>query len=225
MSRKINLGIEKYNLLVFDCDGTLIKSNSIKSEIFRDSLYKYDARDVQQLIEFHKLNGGISRFKKFKYFFTQVLKLKNYTAELHDVLNLFSQLSLSRLKNVPLIPGVENFLKKLSMMELQLIVSSGSEENELRALLENLGLSNYFDYIGGSPKSKEEIVNEYISQNNLINPKCLVFGDSISDFILSQKLNCDFVFVEEDSEWLDHENYLKNDGVIKINNFFELNLN
>lgn len=211
--------------MVFDCDGTLIKSNSIKSEIFRDSLFKYDKEDVQKLIKFHQSNGGVSRFIKFKYFFKQVLKLKNYTAELDEALNLFSQLSSTRLKNVKLIPGVENFLTMLSKIELKAIVSSGSEESELRALLESLKLSKYFDYIGGSPKSKEEIVHEYISKNHLTNPQCLVFGDSVSDFMLSKKLNGDFVFVEEDSEWVNYKNYLENNSAIKINNFSEINTN
>ncbi len=224
MTNKINLNLSQYNLVIFDCDGTLIKSNSIKSKIFRDSLSKYDDDAVQKLIEFHQLNGGISRFIKFKYFFTQILKIKNFDAELEEVLNIFSQLSMDRMKNVALISGVEKFLEKLLKLNIEIIVSSGSDKNELRDLLKRLRLSKYFNYVGGSPKSKKEIVDEYIYQNNFTNPKCIVFGDSISDFMLSKKLNCDFVFIEEDSEWVNHGNYLENDSVIKINNFSEINV-
>ncbi len=224
MTDKINLNLNQYNLVIFDCDGTLIKSNRIKSKIFRDSLSKYDDGDVQKLIQYHQLNGGISRLIKFEYFFAQILKLKKFDVELDEALDVFSKLSMDRLKNVALIPGVKKFLDKLFKLNLEIIVSSGSDENELRDLLDKLRLSKYFSHIGGSPKSKEEIVNEYISQNNLKNPRCLVFGDSISDFMLSKKLNCNFVFIREDSEWTNYENYLENDSVIKINNFSEIHI-
>lgn len=224
MRSKINLVLKNYNFIIFDCDGTLLKSNKIKSELFRDALIKYDQRDVQKFIEYHQLNGGISRFIKFQYFFQEILKLNNYSAELNEVLNQFSKLAFQKLKKASLIPGIYEFLEILLQHDIKLIVASGAEEKELRKILKEHDLEKYFSYIGGSPNSKEEIVKKFIDHNASLKIKGLVFGDSISDLRVAENFDFDFIFIEEESEWSNHLDYINIARAKKVKNYYQIDL-
>ena len=51
-----------YSNFLFDCDGVLLNSNSIKSQGFLYAAAEYGQEKAQELLAFHKLNGGISRY-------------------------------------------------------------------------------------------------------------------------------------------------------------------
>ena len=92
--------------------------------------------------------------------------------------------------------------------DIKLIVASGAEEKELRKILKEHDLEKYFSYIGGSPNSKEEIVKKFIDHNASLKIKGLVFGDSISDLRVAENFDFDFIFIEEESEWSNHLDYI-----------------
>ena len=86
LSRK---SLQIYDFLIFDCDEVILNSNSIKSEAFRYSLTGYPTDAVDELMDFHHQNGGISRYVKFEYFFSKILGNKAFEQELENVLNHF----------------------------------------------------------------------------------------------------------------------------------------
>ena len=53
LSRK---SLQAYDFLIFDCDGVILDSNSIKSEAFRYSLKVYPTDAVDELMDFHHQN-------------------------------------------------------------------------------------------------------------------------------------------------------------------------
>ena len=55
--------ISEYNSLIFDCDGVILNSNEIKTSCFRKILKRYNQDAVEDFIDYHKKNGGISRYK------------------------------------------------------------------------------------------------------------------------------------------------------------------
>ena len=65
--------MNKYKSIIFDCDGVILNSNKIKTKSFREILREFDARAVQEFIDYHKNNGGISRYIKLDYFLTNIL--------------------------------------------------------------------------------------------------------------------------------------------------------
>ena len=68
--------MKRYKSLIFDCDGVILNSNKIKTEAFRKILKKYNQNAVYEFINYHKNNGGISRYIKIKEF------LKKYTSKI-----------------------------------------------------------------------------------------------------------------------------------------------
>ena len=81
------LDLSQYQQIIFDFDGVILDSNQIKSNAFSNSLIDEDKELVKLFIAFHKKNGGISRFKKFDYFFNTIKNQKTYqkTTPFQDV--------------------------------------------------------------------------------------------------------------------------------------------
>ena len=64
----------KYQHIIFDFDGVLAESNEIRFNGFRKLFKDYPLHQVDQLVEYAKANGGISRYKKIEFFFNTVRK-------------------------------------------------------------------------------------------------------------------------------------------------------
>ena len=52
----------KYNSIIFDCDGVILNSNQIKTNAFRKVLKQFNNKAIDEFIQYHKDNGGISRY-------------------------------------------------------------------------------------------------------------------------------------------------------------------
>ena len=57
--------MNKYKSIIFDCDGVILNSNKIKTESFRKIMIQFDQSAVKEFINYHKNNGGLSRYRKF----------------------------------------------------------------------------------------------------------------------------------------------------------------
>ena len=62
--------LNKYNTIIFDCDGVILNSNFQKIEAYRNTALAYGASKLQaeELVAHHVELTGISRYVKFKYF-------------------------------------------------------------------------------------------------------------------------------------------------------------
>ena len=55
--------IREYLTLVFDCDGVLLDSNKVKTDAFYKSALPYGENAANELVSYHKENGGISNVR------------------------------------------------------------------------------------------------------------------------------------------------------------------
>ena len=62
------INIAKYDFYIFDCDGVILDSNNLKSRAYAEALTAEPLELVLEFVEYHKENGGISRYEKFKYY-------------------------------------------------------------------------------------------------------------------------------------------------------------
>ena len=58
--------------IILDFDGVILESVSVKTEAFRE-LFSFEPDHVDEIVEFHKRNGGMSRFDKFRYIYSSIL--------------------------------------------------------------------------------------------------------------------------------------------------------
>ena len=65
--------MKKYKSIIFDCDGVILNSNEIKTASFKKILVQFNRNAVNEFLNYHKNNGGVSRYIKIEYFLTSIL--------------------------------------------------------------------------------------------------------------------------------------------------------
>lgn len=192
--------INNYQTILFDCDGVILDSNKLKSDVFFNIAQKYTNQSISnRFLSYHKKNGGISRFQKFHYLI-EITKDK-FQLNITDLLDEFSLLMESELKQCEIDNGIHDL--RANSPSNWAVVSGGSEK-ELKKLFKTLELDTYFNLgIYGSPKSKYEIIETLIEKKS-INESTLFIGDSKLDYQVAKYFNFDFVFK---SEWTEVENW------------------
>ncbi len=194
------IDIDDYDVFIFDCDGVILDSNILKSEAFEHALTLEDKSDVERLIQYHKDNGGISRYEKFDYFYTEICPSLHKDLKVKQALKSFAQKVSEDMLKVDVIPGILDFLKKISLLNKKIFVNSGSDETELNDIFKARNLASHFEKIFGSPSNKVQNI-ERISYFNKIDERAIFFGDSISDHNAAKEFGMEFVFISGYSEW------------------------
>ena len=62
--------------LLFDFDGVILESADIKTAAYRALFKGEDSNKVEEFIDYHIQNAGISRFVKVRYFYEKILGIK-----------------------------------------------------------------------------------------------------------------------------------------------------
>lgn len=167
--------------IIFDFDGVILDSMPIRTEGFKKIFENYDNKKVEELISFHLINGGLSRFVKIKYFFEELLETSISEEEINFFADKYSKIMKENLINEKyLLRETVDFIKNNN--NIKMFIASGSEEKELRLINESLQLSKYFLGIFGSPKNKIDIVKSIIQDNKLNKNETILIGDSINDY-------------------------------------------
>jgi phosphoglycolate phosphatase-like HAD superfamily hydrolase len=195
--------LSKYATWVFDCDGVLLNSNKVKSDAFYQTALPYGKGAASKLLAFHIENGGISRFEKFNYFFSEILSEKNYEQSLASALDTFSLYCNQGIIECEMSPNLIVLLNRLRTLGKKVFVVSGGHQEELRSIFSTRKLDILFEGIFGSPDDKVKILNREISSREIILP-AIFFGDSRYDFEAAHRCGLDFIFV---SDWTEFEEW------------------
>jgi len=168
--------------IFWDFDGVLINSNSIREMGFEKVLSDYPKEKVEALLQFHKANGGLSRYVKFRHFFENILGEKPTAEKLFQLSSSFSEIMQKALNNHALLNLETLEFVKTNHLQYPMYIVSGSDQEELRRLCQQMNIDVYFKSIHGSPTPKVELVSQLIKINYLNASKCVLIGDSINDY-------------------------------------------
>jgi phosphoglycolate phosphatase-like HAD superfamily hydrolase len=184
--------IENFKTFLWDFDGVIMDSMPIRDKGFEIVLQDYPKEQVSQLMEYHRNNGGLSRYNKFRYFFEEIRKESITDAEIKVLAEEFSVVMLQNLLDSNLL--IEDSLKfiKDNYSKYKMHIVSGSDGNELRYICKALGLSKYFISIHGSPTPKKELVKQVMISNNYDNTEICLIGDSYNDLEAAEVNNIFF---------------------------------
>jgi HAD superfamily hydrolase (TIGR01549 family) len=156
-------------------------------------------------------NGGISRFVKFEYLLTEILKKPIDQNELKQLLDNFAHEVKKALMTCEVAEGLDE-LKERTQQANWLIVSGG-DQDELREVFKARGLDHYFDDgIFGSPDTKDIILAREIESGNIIRP-ALFLGDSKYDYQAAQAAGLDFIFLTKWTEVKDRQTWCEQQGL------------
>lgn len=180
-------------IFFWDFDGVIMNSNEVRDFGFQQVLKDYPQDQVTELMNFHKLNGGLSRYVKFRYFFENI---RNESISDGDILlwsKKFSDIMLQQLIDpILLIDETIKFIIN-NYKKYRMHVVSGSDQNELRFICTELGIAKYFKTIHGSPTPKNDLVTILMADNGYNSDDCILIGDSINDYDAAIKNQISFM--------------------------------
>ena len=168
--------------IFWDFDGVLMNSNEVRNRGFLEVLKNYPKKQVDQLMDFHQRNGGLSRYVKFRYFFEQIRGESISEEKVQKWADKFSEIMLKSLMNDELLieETIEFVVKNHERYNMHIV--SGSDGNELRQICKGLEIDQYFNSIEGSPTSKKKLVANILQKENYKLSQSILVGDSINDY-------------------------------------------
>lgn len=189
--------------IFWDFDGVIFDSDKIRTNGFKYALRKYDTFKIETLVDYHRNNGGLSRYHKFQWFISTFkindnplnTMLEEYSSYMQD--NLFDHNLLYRDALVA--------IRKLHEAGATQYIVSGSDQKELRSLVEYLHLNTYFKGVYGSPSSKFKILSELGASTE----NGYFIGDTINDFNASKYADLTFVSCRYKNETLDDKLFVE----------------
>ena len=197
--------LDKYNTIVFDCDGVILDSNRIKTDAFFKSAAVYGEAPARALVEYHVKNGGISRYEKFAYLLSDILGKDIDQAELDDLLTVYSKEVKRGLMTCAVAQGLEEL--RANTPNARWLIVSGGDQTELRDVFAARRLDLFFDGgIFGSPNNKDLILDREMSSGSNNRPGLFV-GDSRYDFLAAGKAGLDFIFLSGWTEYSEYKEY------------------
>jgi HAD superfamily hydrolase (TIGR01549 family) len=185
---KINIKV-----ILWDFDGVLINSNAVRDLGFEKVLQDFEPKQIDALLDFHRANGGLSRYVKFRYFFEKILQQEVSEEVVLEYANRFSSIMKELLVNPSLLIDETLQFVKANFDKYPMHIVSGSDGNELRYLCQMMGIDNYFISIEGSPTAKKQLVADLLARYGYEISECVLIGDSINDFEAAKVNNIHFM--------------------------------
>jgi phosphoglycolate phosphatase-like HAD superfamily hydrolase len=213
---------EYYQSIVFDFDGVILNSNAMKTDAYKYAVEYYGTYYIDKFICFHKKNGGMSRYEKFKYFLTEIAheNISNQTIE--NLLSRFSYFIDKKIDGCELVDCLDMLRQKYQRAKWMIV--SGSDQAELRSYAKRKKIDKYFDAgIYGSPNDKRQNILHALNSGNIKFPAVLI-GDSELDHRVAKEFNLDFIFVSNWTDMIDWDDYCIKNNLLVIDSLININL-
>lgn len=198
----------------FDFDGVLIDSVGIKTQAFQKLFEPYGENVLTEVLEHHRLNGGISRIDKIQYSHTHFVGTPLSESELQDWGRRYSELVVDRVVDAPWIAGAEDFLVEMQG-RCPVFVISGTPEDELKQVIEARSMSHFFTEILGSPIKKPAHIRNLLASYQLEPSSCVFMGDALTDYHAARETGLHFLGIQGDVEFPDDAVILPDCTVLK----------
>jgi phosphoglycolate phosphatase-like HAD superfamily hydrolase len=182
----------KYQYIIFDFDGVLVESNEIRFNGFRKLFKDYPQYEVERLVNYAKANGGVSRYKKIAYFFSEIRQELISDESVNKWASQFSKLVEKDIVEAEPVKGSLDFLEEYSR-QFDFAIVSGSDQAELRRVCQKRGIDHFFKMILGSPIEKKDNIASLLSDMSWQHDKSLYVGDSNNDLDAAKTNDLDFV--------------------------------
>ena len=171
-----------WQAIFWDFDGVILNSMPIRDRGFATVLSDFPAVQIDELLKFHRANGGLSRYVKFRYFFETIRQETVTEVYVQLWAQRFSE-QMRQLLTAPelLIAPIVDYIKD-NYSHVPMYIVSGSDQDELRWLCNQHEIAQYFKSIYGSPTSKKVWLKQLLSEESYNPDKVVLIGDSKNDY-------------------------------------------
>ena len=179
----------KFEMIIFDLDGTLWNTEECTYKSVNEVLKKYN---IDEEISIEKVRSAMgTTFSETAENYMPYLKKEDREELLQEILDNHILLLSKSGGNV--YPNVEKALKELSI-SYKLAIVSNCAGGYIETFLETSGLEKYFvDFAAAAQLkiSKAEAIKKVINENNV--NSAIYVGDTQKDFEASQGAEIDFI--------------------------------
>ena len=221
------MNLRGYKNILFDCDGVVLNSNSVKTSAFRELALPFGELASVALVGFHTENGGLSRYMKIEHFVNAILPAHAIDIMPSEkpkfVRSLLTEFAAG-VKGALLECDVADGLPYLrnAIPDVPWFIVSGGDQGELREIFEQRSLDKYFDGgIYGSPEDKFNIIAGLFDRGQIRRPS-LFLGDSRLDHQVAAAFGIDFVFVSQWTEFAEWRQYCQRNKIRVVRSIGDL---
>jgi len=183
----------KYTNILFDLDGTLTDPkegiiNSVKFALAKMGVNESEVGDLMKFIG-PPLHVSFRDFCGFS--FPDADKAVQYFRE------YFTDKGINENR---IFPGVVELLKSLKSRNMRIVLATSKPTVHANAVLDNFGITEYFQYVKGSnlngtESGKTEIISHIIEKFKLEKNKTIMIGDRFYDIIGAKENGIDSIGV------------------------------
>lgn len=185
------LTLDNKKYIIFDCDGVLLDSNSMKIDAFRKVAAPYlTCTEIEEYCKYVCNSFGKSRYVIIDHLINKYLLGNNISNEI--LLSLYAQYIQEDYITCNMTDGALEFVQKM-FSKSKLYVVSGSDEKELQEVFVKRGINKYFQCIQGSPTAKKENLAQLLKDIPL--EETVYIGDTMSDYLACVENDLDFIFM------------------------------
>lgn len=182
--------------IIFDYDGVIVESMDLKAEAFAYVFRDCPEDVIQQVVQLHRDNGGMSRFEKFRIIYRDFLNQELTPEEEDRLAKEFSEYVFDRTVKSPFVKGTVEFLKK-NYRKYTCFVASSIPHEEINKLIDAQNLRKYFKGVWGIPgeygKDKGELAKWILVTFELDPDEVVLIGDAPNDYRAAEFAGVSFV--------------------------------
>jgi phosphoglycolate phosphatase-like HAD superfamily hydrolase len=211
--------INKYDLIMFDMDGTFMDSRQFHTKVFHRFINEY-VKPVE-ITEVAEAMGNTVRD-----IFENLGVPHNEISAIIDALQEFCKCRVDDLAlRIKAGEGIGEVLDTIRSLGIKTALVTNSIDTVVNRMLDTHGLLDKFDYISGADYHSMDKTDRCKQVAGLFAARHILYvGDTESDIILAKRLDYDSCFAKTEISWYKDADYIIN--ILKptyvINSLYEL---
>lgn len=182
--------MEKYKLIIFDMDGTLVDTSEGILACHKYANVKMGRPEPTDQELSGIIGGPLLKTYKSRFLFSD--------EEAVEAVRIYREhYAVYGIKGVKLYEGMKNTLSKLKKSGYKLAVATLKAERFAKTILSDLGINLYFDVVRGVDEndrlSKTDLIELCIKESGVKKIESVLVGDSINDEEGAEIAGIDFI--------------------------------
>lgn len=191
LQRGVETLLKSASVIFWDFDGVIKDSLMAKSDGFEQLFLPYGREVARKVRQHHESHGGVSRFEKMPLYLSWAGEPA--TAEqVHDFCDRFSRLVLRAVIESMWVPGVREYIQA-HHDDQRFVLMTATPQEEIRQILNTLGIVRFFREIHGAPEPKNTAVRDVLERWQTRPEQALVIGDAETDLKAAEENSVDFL--------------------------------
>lgn len=175
-----------------DFDGVVVESVDIKTRAFAKLFEAEGPAVMKKVVDYHVNNTGVSRYDKFRYIYSEILKRPLSEDEFRGLCDSFARLVLDAVVSVPYVKGAKEFLDNCAS-KYRLFIVSATPQKEIEEIVKRRGITKFFKGVYGAPNSKADSVKNILAEDGADPADSVYIGDALSDYAAAKSNGVNFI--------------------------------